>query len=143
MKIETEYLFLDSNAYARFMINGRLQSLLAGIHKKFPEVKLILCKELVIELEDVCTRERFLKRASKKGIDDYVEIIQAQIKQLLIFADEYIDDEITILVPLPNNDPDDWYVFNLGLHYNCTVISNDKHIKNIPNKPFPFLLLMN
>jgi predicted nucleic acid-binding protein len=139
MTINTRYLFLDANVFNRYILQSKLSSLLEKINNHFPEIELITCTELINEIADTCTRERPLKTAISKGIHNYEELIAQQIEVLRFYSDIYIDSPIAIQEEQPVDDMKDWYIFNLGKQYNVTIVSGDKHIREIAEKPFPFI----
>ncbi|MBX9783985.1 MAG: hypothetical protein K2X48_11915 [Chitinophagaceae bacterium] len=139
MTINTRYLFLDANVFNRYILQGKLSSLLEKISIHFPDIELITCTELFHEIADTCTRERPLNAAKAKGIHNYEELIATQIEVLKFFSDIYINSAIAIQEEQPLADPKDWYIYNLGKQYNVTIISGDRHIREIREKPFPFI----
>ncbi|MBX9784722.1 MAG: hypothetical protein K2X48_15645 [Chitinophagaceae bacterium] len=55
------------------------------------------------------------------------------------FFDVFINSPVPISVEDPEDDPNDWYVYNIGLQYNCTIVSADKDLVRLKRKPFPFI----
>jgi putative PIN family toxin of toxin-antitoxin system len=133
--INTTYIFLDTNVYLRFLPHSKLGDLL----KKLLPFKIIVSKELLEEIKRVSLYPSITKQIPLIYLDDYILKIPIALEAIKQNADIFINNEIPILVEEPVSDPNDWYITNIGIQYNCTIITDDSDILNMENTSFPVL----
>jgi predicted nucleic acid-binding protein len=137
--INTTYIFLDANVYVGFLPHSKLEVLL----KKLLPFKIIVSKELLEEIKRVSLYPRITKQIPLPYLNDYIFSIPIALEAIKQNADIFINNEIPILVEEPIADPNDWYITNIGIQYNCTIITDDSDILNMENTSFPVLSIKN
>ena len=133
--ITTTYLFLDTNVYVRFLPHNKLTILL----KKLLPYKIIVCQQLLNEIERVARYESVTKQIPAALLESYLNNLPVAIETIKLNADIFIEETIPILIEEPVEDPYDWYITNIAMQYNCTVVTDDNDFFNIPNVSFPVL----
>ncbi|MBX9783143.1 MAG: hypothetical protein K2X48_07605 [Chitinophagaceae bacterium] len=137
--INTRYLFLDANVYDRYIFHLRTGLLLNLIATHLPGIHIIVCSELFTEIRTVCNRPgKPFELMKSKGLADVNAAVEKEISIIKLFAGIDITDTIPITEQQPKADPKDWYIHNLGKQYNVTIVSNDTHLIQLKNKPYPF-----
>ncbi len=133
--ITTTYLFLDTNVYVRFLPHNKLSVLL----RKLSPYKIIACTQLLDEINRVVTYPSVTKQIPAPNLNNYIQNLAIAIQAIKLNADIFIEGTIPVLVEEPAKDINDWYITNIALQYNCTVISDDGDFLNWKNPPFPIL----
>ena len=133
--ITTTYIFLDTNVYVRFLPHNKL----ATLFKKLFPYKIIACKQLINEINSVAKYESIIKQIPLEKLNNYYNSLPIALEAIKLNADIFIDADIPILVEEPLRDEKDWYISNVALQYNCTVVSDDRDFTNWINPPFPIL----
>lgn len=133
--ITTTYIFLDTNVYVRFLPHNKLVTLL----KKLLPYKIIVCKQLIDEIKSVAIYDSITKQIPLENLNSYYKSLPIALEAIKLNADIFIDADIPILLEEPIGDAKDWYITNVALQYNCTVITDDRDFTNWVNPPFPIL----
>lgn len=133
--ITTTYLFLDTNVFVKFIPHNKLTVLL----RKLIPYKIIACTQLLNEIKRVALYPGVIKQIPSANLNSYIENLPLALTAIKLSADIFIEEEIPILVEEPATDPNDWYITNIALQYNCTVISDDNDFLNWRDPAFPIL----
>jgi predicted nucleic acid-binding protein len=135
MQINTKFLFLDTSVYVRYIPNLKSESL---FKKVFP-YKLITCSELLFEIKDVCLREQFTFRFKDGALDSYHKYVDQSVALIKYNSALHFNEPILITENIPVTDPKDWYIHNLALQNDVTIITGDKHLLQLKNVNYPII----
>jgi predicted nucleic acid-binding protein len=133
MPPDTRYIFLDANIYVQYLPYFRAEVLL----KKLEHLNLIVCGELINEIRRVAFYPGIIRLTNPANQNNYHDYVQAVLLKIQQFADINIVTPIPILIEQPAGDSGDWYITNLCLQYNCTLVTADKHFLKWEQPPFP------
>jgi hypothetical protein len=100
---------------------------------------LIVCSELITEIRRVAFYPGILQKTDSANQNNYHDYVQAVLLKIQQFAEINIDTPIPILIEQPALDSGDWYITNLCLQYNCTLVTADKHFLTWAQTLFPVL----
>ncbi len=135
MPPDTRYIFLDANVYVQYLPYFKAEVLL----KKLEYQNLIVCSELINEIRRVAFYPGILQQINPANQNNYHDYVQAVLLKIQQFAEITIDTPIPILIELPAQDNGDWYITNICLQYNCTLVTADKHFLKWDQPPFPVI----
>jgi predicted nucleic acid-binding protein len=133
--LKTRYVFLDANIYVQYLPYYKAETLL----HKLQTIKIIVCDELLTEIERVAAYPFIINRIPINEQDNYLQYVQKVLLKLMAFADIYINQPIPMLIEEPANDPNDWYISNICTQYNCTLVTADNDFLKWSTAPFPIL----
>lgn len=131
--LKTRYVFLDANIYVQYLPYYKAEVLL----QKLQNIKIIVSLELLTEIDRVSAYPFIINRIPINEQPAYRQYVKKVLLKLMTFADIYIHQPVPILLEEPASDPNDWYISNICLQYNCTLVTADKHFLNWPQVPFP------
>lgn len=135
MQINTKYLFLDTSVYVRYLPNLKLESL---FKKVFP-YKLITCSELLYEITDVCLRKQFTSRFKDEALNSYHKYIEQSVGLIKNNSALHFNEPISIKEKIPSNDPKDWYIHNLALQNDVSIVTGDKDLLQLKSVNYPII----
>ena len=135
MQINTKYLFLDTSVYVRYLPNLKLESL---FKKVFP-YKLITCSELLYEITDVCLRKQFTSRFKDEALNSYHKYVEQSVGLITNNSALHFNEPISIKKKIPSNDPKDWYIHNLALQNDVSIVTGDKDLLQLKSVNYPII----
>jgi predicted nucleic acid-binding protein len=135
MSISSKYIFLDTNVWVQYLPMLKMDSILL----KIEPFDLLTCSELFKEVEDVCLRPRIIPKISENTMSIYHNYLQKSLQRILASAALHIETPIVINEFLPQEDPKDWYIHNIGISYDVTIITGDKHLLNLQKQSYPII----
>ena len=135
MQINTKYLFLDTSVYVRYLPNLKSESLF----KKVFSYKLITCSELLYEITDVCLRKQFTSRFNNEELDSYHKYVEQSVALIKYNSALHFNEPILIEENIPVNDSRDWYIHNLALQNDVSIVTGDKHLLQLKNINYPII----
>jgi predicted nucleic acid-binding protein len=133
--LSTRYVFLDTNIYVQYLPYYKAEVLL----HKLQTVKLIVTQELLTEINRVAFYPFIMNQILAHERPQYIDYVQKIILKIKAFADIFVEQPIPISLEAPIDDPNDWYITNVCLQYNCTLVTADKHFTTWSEAPFPVM----
>jgi predicted nucleic acid-binding protein len=106
---------------------------------KIEPFDLIRCVELINEIEDVCSRPKIINKLPEQAYAGYNTFISKSLQRIKASALLHIENPITIVERLPAADPKDWYIHNLALLHDTTIVTGDKHLLEMPRKYYEII----
>lgn len=91
------------------------------------------------EIESVALYPRITSLIPIPYLENYIHNLPIALEAIRQNADIFIKDKIPILIEEPYLDPNDWYITNIGMQYNCTIVTDDLDLLNMKNPAIPVI----